>query len=213
MEDLAAAGVCEVESCVQTSCAFLWSGQTLISLSLHSFSASWHVFLGGIRSQASVFFESCHASFSPFTSSKHLPVCIAAESCKLFKFSSVRPALLVRADKVKMKQICHLLWFALQSAVKFGIDFSCLLECFKCDFCLCDKCIIAPYFNYTKALFVWFKPPFPSLLFNDIVLYYVRDLNERCLIYHLSGIELHCESFKLVSACICEAFFQGFPFF
>lgn len=119
----------------------------------------------------------------------------------------------MRADKAKTKQMCHLLRFAWQSTEKCGIDFSRLFERFKCDFCLRDKCITAPYFNYTKALFVLFKPPFPKLLFSDIVLWYVRDFHWWCLSYHLSWILPHCESFKSFSVCICEALFPSIPFF
>lgn len=128
----------------------------------------------GLRPQSSLNPATLHSLLSPPLNTS----LSASQPFRLYKFSSVRLTLPVRADKVQMKQICHLLRFALQSTDKFGIDSSCLLECFKCDFCLCDKCIIAPYFNYTKAFFVWFKPPFPSLLFDDSVLYYVRDFNE-----------------------------------
>lgn len=123
----------------------------------------------GLRPQSSLNPATLHSLLSPPLNTS----LSASQPFRLYKFSSVRLTLPVRADKVQMKQICHLLRFALQSTDKFGIDSSC-----ECDFCLCDKCIIAPYFNYTKAFFVWFKPPFPSLLFDDSVLYYVRDFNE-----------------------------------
>lgn len=66
-------------------------------------------------------------------------------------------------------------------------------------FCHCDKCIIAPYFTYTKALFVLFKSLFLELLFNDFTKSFFSESDVSVIIS--VGYWLHF-SFKLLSICI-----------
>lgn len=170
VEDLGSSGVCEVQSCVQTSCTFLWSGWTLVPLSLPFFSTLACV-LGGIRSQASVkgpspwFMLWFILSFRLLWPSLCLPLSCVVRTvsfCSLFQWILLE---LIMLNWSKCVIFCGCMKIYRE---KWNWVFP-SVGVLTFVFCHCDKCIIALYFNYTKALFVLFKSQFLKLLFNYIV--------------------------------------------
>ena len=172
VEDLGSSGVCEVRSCVQTSCSILWSGRMLVPLSLPFFSTLACV-LGGIRSQASVkglsrrlllcFILSFHLSW-PFPCQRLSQRRLAVAVCViLFQKDPARVDKCQNEANVSSSAVCMEIYREMRNWVLSSVRVQTFF------FCHCDKCIIAPYFTRTKALFVPFEQQFLKLLFSDIV--------------------------------------------
>lgn len=76
-------------------------------------------------------------------------------------------------------------------------------------FCPCDKCIIAPYYRYTKTLFVLFKSQFLKLLFSDITKSFPLVMSQLSSQLDIGPTwKPYCLEFlKSFLICICETFF------
>lgn len=164
-------GVCEVESCVQTSWPFLWSGHTLSC----SLAARWHAFSGWHRGpvkQVPPWLLCFIFLFSPFpATSLSLCRCLwlslsLSLSLQLRSFSST---LVTNSScqSQRRKWNEHVIFRGSEGNLRRNVSSLFQQSTLSSDFCLYDKRIMAPCFKCTKGCFV----PLNHHSFKDIVVW------------------------------------------